>query len=261
MTGGDTSGALGIIGVGGLAGFVVEGLRRAGDTRPIILSPRNPQKAEDLARRFNCAVAADNQGVVDAADIVIVATRPPDTLAAIEGLRWTSRHLLINVAAGVTLASIGGRGGAARMVRAMPIASSAIGAGVTALHPPDPRAERLFAALGRVIPLAEERQFIAATAISCSHLWLYGLMGAMVQAGRAGGLSNDAAVELVAGYAEAAAAVVLAGDRATPVRAPLDAHRKPGSLTAAGLATLEAARAFEAWEAAIAAVMTSAAGH
>lgn len=252
--------AVGIIGVGGLAGFVVEGLRAGGDNRPVMLSPRNAVQAELLARRFGCTVAADNQEVVDSTGIVIVATRPPDTLAAIEALRWSDRHLLVNVAAGVTLAMIGSRGGAARLVRAMPIASSAIGAGVTAIHPPDPRAERLFAALGRVIPLLEEEQFTAATAVSCSHLWLYGLMDAMVQAGEAGGLPHEAAVVLVAGYAQAAATVALAGDRAMPVRAPLDAHRKPGSLTATGLYVLEAAHAFEAWEAAIAAVMTSAAG-
>ena len=41
--------ALGIIGVGALAEFVLRGLRRAGDSRPVFLSPRNAARADRLA--------------------------------------------------------------------------------------------------------------------------------------------------------------------------------------------------------------------
>jgi pyrroline-5-carboxylate reductase len=36
---------VGFIGVGGLAGVLVEGFRRAGDRRPILLSPRNADQS------------------------------------------------------------------------------------------------------------------------------------------------------------------------------------------------------------------------
>ena len=53
--------ALGIIGVGGLAGFVVEGLRRAGDERAILLSPRGAAVAGEQAAPIGAPVKADKK--------------------------------------------------------------------------------------------------------------------------------------------------------------------------------------------------------
>src|SRR6185503_8105860 len=80
--------ALGIIGVGGLAGFVVEGLRRAGDKRAILVSPRGAATGAALAARFGARVMADNQSVIETAGIVLVATPPAETLACLRALRW-----------------------------------------------------------------------------------------------------------------------------------------------------------------------------
>ena len=71
---------LGFIGAGHLASYTIAGLRRAGDQRDIILSPRNAEKAQQLSSQYDCRVAASNQAVVDAADIVILAVRPPQAL-------------------------------------------------------------------------------------------------------------------------------------------------------------------------------------
>ena len=86
--------AIGIIGVGKLAGFLVEGLRRGGCDAPILLSPRNTQRAAELASRFDCQVMGDNQNVVDGVPLVIVAVPPRGALATIRGLRpWITNEV------------------------------------------------------------------------------------------------------------------------------------------------------------------------
>src|SRR5262249_29988829 len=94
---GDTA-ALGIIGAGRLAGFVAARLRRAGDDRPILLSPRGAVTAASLAARFGCRVMAENQAVVDGAQLVILATPPAEVLPCLSALRWRSGQALISVA-------------------------------------------------------------------------------------------------------------------------------------------------------------------
>src|SRR5258706_9290231 len=98
--------ALGIVGVGGLAGFVVEGLRRAGDERAILLSPRGAATAAELASRFGARVMSDNQSVIEGAGIVLVATPPVETLACLRALRWRRGQALICVAIDVTRAML-----------------------------------------------------------------------------------------------------------------------------------------------------------
>ena len=69
---------LGIVGVGHLAGYLVDGLAAAQPQLEIVLSPRNVERSARLAARFGAQVAADNQAVCAAADVVLVTTRPGD---------------------------------------------------------------------------------------------------------------------------------------------------------------------------------------
>ena len=111
---------LGIIGVGGLAGFVVEGLRRAGDEREVLLSPRGAAHAAQLAKRFGCRVAADNQAVVDGAALVIIATPPAAVLSCLSALSWREGQAMICVAIDVTRATLAKAAPGALVLRAMP---------------------------------------------------------------------------------------------------------------------------------------------
>ena len=114
-------GRIGIIGVGHLAGYLVEGLRRAQDCPEIVLSPRNAEKSGALAGRFGARVAADNAQVVEAADTVVLATRPAQAVQAATRLPWRAGQTLICVAAGIPLGALAAAGGPATVVRAMPI--------------------------------------------------------------------------------------------------------------------------------------------
>jgi pyrroline-5-carboxylate reductase len=246
---------LGVIGVGGLAGVLVEGFRRAGDRRPILLSPRNADQSRRLAERFDCASLPTNQAVVDGAAIVLVTTPPAATLAAIRGLAWRKGQLLICAAMDVTVPLLAEAAAPAVAVRIMPSASAAVNADAMPLCPPNADARTLLAQLGTVFELADEGGFAAATALAAYHLWLYALMDTMVAASEAAGLPREAAVGLVASQTRAAATLALSAPPQAPVRAPLDLHGKPGSMTAQGLAVLDAADAFAPWRAAAAAAV------
>jgi pyrroline-5-carboxylate reductase len=245
---------LGIVGVGRLATFMIEGLRRAGDRRDILLSPRNAVTAAELARAHGCTLMPDNQAVLDRASLVVVATPPAQTLTALGALRWRADHVLISVVAGVGVPALRAQAGAATVVRAMPSAASAIGFGVTPLHPPHPEAEALFGRVGAVHSLPDEAMFGAATALACYHLWLHALMQRVAAAAEAGGLAAPVAASMVAGLMQAAGAMALA-EPTRPLRAPLDENGVPGTLTDAGLTVLEAAGGLDGWARAVAAIL------
>ena len=78
---------IGIIGAGHLAGYLVAGWRHAWPDLQVILSPRNAAQAASLAATYGAVVAPDNQAVVAAAEVIVLATRPADALAALRGLR------------------------------------------------------------------------------------------------------------------------------------------------------------------------------
>jgi pyrroline-5-carboxylate reductase len=95
----------------------------------------------------------------------------------------------------------------------------------------------LFGACGTVVELEEERFDLGTAVTGCMPGYVGRLVEAFADAGVARGLSRDAAVQLAAaGVHGAAAYVAAAGDPA----AVAAAVGSPGSMTAAGIAALEA---------------------
>ena len=77
---------IGFIGVGELALYTIKGVRRGGYQGPILLSPRNHEKAEYLAAHHHCEVQQDNQSVVANSDYIVIATRPAHCLETLDSL-------------------------------------------------------------------------------------------------------------------------------------------------------------------------------
>lgn len=246
---------LGILGVGKLAEFVVAGLRRGGDRRSILLSPRGAERAGALARRFGCTAMPDNQGVVDGAAIVLVATPPKETVPCLAALAWGSGRTLLSVAIDVRRSRLAAAAPGAHTVRAMPSNSVALNICPTPVFPPNEPVERLLATLGPVHALDTESAFDAATALAGYHLWCYALMDEMTRAAEAAGLPRATAVGMVAGLTRAAAEFALTVDPALPVRTPLDENAGPGSMTRRGFDELEGRGAFAPWRIAYAAAL------
>lgn len=92
---------IGVIGCGTIATAVVHGI--AGDGHQITVSERSPDHARTLAETYETVSIADNQGVVDASDVIflgLMAEVAPDVLG---DLRFRETQRLITLMAGATL--------------------------------------------------------------------------------------------------------------------------------------------------------------
>ena len=98
--------AVGFIGVGHLATYLVEGLRKANPDLTILLSKFKGDFTASLAKRFAATAVEDNQAVVDGADLVVVSTRPDNMVSACERVSFRPEHTVVSTAAGISLATL-----------------------------------------------------------------------------------------------------------------------------------------------------------
>jgi pyrroline-5-carboxylate reductase len=266
-------GTVGIIGVGHLATYLVEGLRRAGSPqaphasggspvyspatacpRDIVLSPRNADRAARLAARYGALVAASNQAVVDAADLVILSTRPGDVVAAIAGVAFRPGQAVVSVVASLPLKVLQPMVTPAMAVRAMPLSCAAINRSPTLLYPDHPPAHALFTLLGHVHPLPDESSFTSASVISAFYGWTYALLDEVVAWTVQAGVPPETARSLVLEAVRGAADVALAQPNES-LAAILDTLATPGGITEQGLRILHQRQGLTAWSQALEALL------
>ena len=245
---------VGIVGVGHLATYLVEGLRRASPKLEIILSPRNVKRSAHLSARFGARVAIDNQAVVDTAPVIILSTRPGDAIDACEDLSFRSGQTVISVVAGLSLRALEPIIAPAMAVRAMPISCVALNTSPTLLYPDHLQARELFALLGQVHVLPDEPRFTPASAVSAFYGWVYALLDETVawtvQAGVPPQTARSLVLETVRGAADMALAQPDQG-----LGTILDTLATPGGITEHGLNVLYERQGLSAWTEALNAVL------
>ena len=159
-----------------------------------------------VARRFRIRVTGDNIEVARHARILVLAVKPqqcPDVLKQLRG-HLTSRHLVISIAAGITLRWLQTRLPGIAVVRVMPNLPAKVGCGFSVIsigRSTRPRhratALALFGAVGDVLELPE-RHFDAVTAVSGSGpAYVFFLVQAWEQAARSLGLPPAAAASAI----------------------------------------------------------------
>ena len=238
---------LGFIGVGELARYTIDGLRRGGHADPIVLSPRNREHAAWLEANRDCRVAADNQAVADASDIVVLATRPAQCLEALSALKLRAGQLLLSVVAGVTTAELRGALSAdVEVVRAMPVSCAAVGASPTLIYPRHDAVSALFARCGNPIAVDAECHFDQGTILACVYSWYFALFETLIEATGGPTLPPATAAELVLGMARGAAELALSRPAQTPGEIAA-AIATEGTYSRLGLDRLESEQAFDAW--------------
>ena len=245
---------IGIVGVGHLAGYLVEGLWRAGPDIEIVLSPRNIERSAQLAVQFGAKVAANNQAVADAADLILLTTRPGDAVSACEGLAFRPGQLVISAAANLSLGLLEPAVEPATLVRAMPISCAALNQSPTLLYPDNPTAGDLFGLLGHVHVLPAEAQFVPASVIAAFYGWVYELLGETIAWTVRAGVPAQTARSLVLETVGGAVYMALSQpdlDLATM----LDTLATPGGITEHGLEILRQGQGVTAWTMALDAVL------
>lgn len=150
---------IGIIGVGHLAGYLVDGLMRNETPPKIFLSPRGTKNSRRLSERYGLSLSTTNAEVVEQSDVVLLATRPADLLTAISELPWRADQTAISVAAGVALNGLSRAVAPATAVRTLPVTAAKIADSPTCLYPDNAVARQVFELLGSVHVFEDERTF------------------------------------------------------------------------------------------------------
>jgi pyrroline-5-carboxylate reductase len=143
---------VGFIGVGHIVTAVVTGLCSTQPQENILLSPRNSVNSAALSKRFaTVSVAAGNQQVIDASDLLVLGLRPQDAEAEMVRLTFRPDQTVVSLMAMMPTAVLRRLSAPASIiVRAVPLPSVARRQGPIALWPADPTVEALFNRIGRV---------------------------------------------------------------------------------------------------------------
>ena len=167
---------LGFIGTGTITAHMVRGLKASALAEwPIVLSSRNEAVAAELALLPRVTVAASNQAVVDACDLLILAVRPQVAEAVIRPLAIPPTRPVVSLIAGLHIATLADWTGAQDICRAIPLPFVERHQGVTPVLPPQPAAMQIFAALGTALPvhdLAAYDAYAAGSALMGSYFGL-----------------------------------------------------------------------------------------
>ncbi|MFX1286448.1 MAG: pyrroline-5-carboxylate reductase family protein [Promethearchaeota archaeon] len=237
---------VGIIGIGHLASYLVKGLRKASTDIEIILSPRNVEKSASLASQFRAIVTKSNQMVADTSDIIILTTRPEDTVVVAKETDFKPNHIVISVAAGLSLETLKPVTIPATIVRAMPISCAAINESPTLLFPDNLRAQELLALLGQVHILPDESSFTSASVIGAFYGWIYALLEEIISWTTQIGVPQHTARNLILETVRGAVNMALIEPK-TDLNVILESLTTPGGITKQGLDVLYQKKGLEAW--------------
>ena len=151
-----------MLGVGALASAIVTGLcEGVADPPVIVLSPRNAEASAALAARYpSVTVAADNQAVLDAAELVFVTLRRAHADVLGE-LTWRPEHVVVSGTGGLPWPAQGLVAPADRVARAVPMPAVATRSSRTPVHPPLAPVVEVFERLGGAMPIDDGDEFEA----------------------------------------------------------------------------------------------------
>lgn len=195
------------IGTGKMATAIAGGIVRAGvlQAEEIAGFDVNPAAAADF-EKFSGAKAftADLQQHLAHAENILIAVKPQMIAGALAGLESLLKDkLILSIAAGITIDKLTSLTGAARIVRIMPNTPALVGCGAAAYAASAGAtendvefADRIFAAVGSAVKVAESA-LDAVTALSGSGpAYVFEFIQALADGGVAEGLARDVALQL-----------------------------------------------------------------
>jgi len=244
-----TSSSIGFLGAGKMATALAKGFVRAEIVFPkeIIAGDLSDAALKNFTKETGAKAAASNTEVLKFANIVILAVKPDQVAGVLTELRggFTKQHLLISIAAGVTLAKLeAALPAGARVIRVMPNtpalvgeSASAFALGKSATAADGELAKKLLSAVGVAFQV-KESLLDAVTGLSGSGpAYVYLFIDALSDGGVASGLPRDIATKLAAQTVLGSAKMVL--ETGQHPGALKDQVTSPGGTTIEGLHELE----------------------
>jgi pyrroline-5-carboxylate reductase len=240
---------IGFLGAGRMATALAKGFLGAGLVEPerMIASDTNEAAIASFSKATGAKATAWNPEVVKFASVLVVAVKPDQVAGLLQEIRphVSARHLVISVAAGVTLARLeSGLEEGSRVIRVMPNTPALVGASASAFAvgksvgaEDAALAERLLAAVGAAIQV-KEPLLDAVTGLSGSGpAYAYLMIEALSDGGVAAGLPRDVATRLAAQTLLGSAKMVL--ETGLHPGALKDMVTSPGGTTIEGVHELE----------------------
>jgi len=240
---------LGFLGAGKMATALAKGFLRANLLTPKQLIASDPIAAacDAFGRQTEAATTASNLEVVKAVKVVVLAVKPDQVGSVISEIRpaVTRDHLLLSIAAGVTLARLeAGLGPGVRAVRVMPNTPALVGAsasafalGTNASAADGVLTQELLSSVGLAVQV-KESLLDAVTGLSGSGpAYVYVAIEALSDGGVAAGLPRDIATKLAAQTVFGSAKMLL--ETGLHPGALKDMVASPGGTTIEGLHELE----------------------
>lgn len=202
------SAKLTFIGAGNMASSLAGGLIAKGyDPLQITLADINDSALQNARRTLGVNTSRDNINACKNADVVILAVKPQvmeQVVTPIKEVLNNRSPLVISIAAGVTLSKLEQWLGKLPIVRCMPNTPALVEAGATGMFANNQVSDSqkeltksILSAVGLALWVENEDQIDAVTALSGSGPAYYFLvMEAMIEAGKALGLSEQVAKQL-----------------------------------------------------------------
>jgi pyrroline-5-carboxylate reductase len=244
-----TKSNIGFLGAGKMATALAKGFVRAEIVFPkeIVASARSAATRKIFAKETGAKVVASNSEVFEFANVIILGVKPIQVAEVLVEQRdnFTKNHLLISIAAGVTLTKLeNALPAGTRIIRVMPNtpalvgeAASVFALGKNATAADSDLAKKLLSAVGVAFQV-KESLLDAVTGLSGSGpAYAYQFIEALSDGGVAAGLPRDIATKLAAQTVLGAAKMVL--ETGQHPGALKDQVTSPGGTTIEGLHALE----------------------
>jgi pyrroline-5-carboxylate reductase len=240
---------IGFLGAGKMATALARGFvnSKIVTTKQLFAADPFAAAREHFSKETGAKTVVANLAVAQAASVLILATKPDQVAAALAEISgaFTKNHLLISIAAGVTISKLENNLPAgARVIRVMPNTPALVGAGASAFAlgknataADGELAKKLLSAVGVVFPV-KENLLDAVTGLSGSGpAYVYQFIEALSDGGVAAGLPRDIATKLAAQTVLGGAKMVL--ETGQHPGALKDQVTSPGGTTIEGLHALE----------------------
>lgn len=240
---------IGFLGAGKMASALAKGFvtSKIVSAKQIMASDVFEGARAAFAEEVGGAVTDSNAEVLRFANVIVLAVKPNQVAAVLNEIKpaFSAKHLLVSIAAGVTLSKLeGALPMKARVIRVMPNTPALVGAGAsgyalgTHASPEDGEvAQQLLSAVG-VAFAVKESLLDAVTGLSGSGpAYAFQIIEALSDGGVAAGLPRDVATRLAAQTMFGAAKMVL--ETGQHPGALKDMVTSPGGTTIEGLHELE----------------------
>lgn len=171
---------IGFIGTGVITEAIITGLVKAGSLPDLVLvSSRGEEISRRLAKDHSAVrVCSDNQDIVDAADLVVLAIRPQIAEDVLRRLSFKPRQKVCSLIASLSLDRLRGWLGPISVFRAIPLPPVSELRGITAIYPADPIGVELFRSLGTVVTARTVEEFDAYACVSALMGTYFGILAA-----------------------------------------------------------------------------------